>query len=73
MIRDDGERVVCSLWALGRSLEDRLMLDRAGEVLERPAPPRTMPPAPLPPVWDPALAELIARESAPALGPTFAR
>src|SRR5262245_9616193 len=38
VVRDEGARVVCSLWALGRTLEDRLVLDRAGEVLDRPAP-----------------------------------
>ena len=72
VIRDDGERVVCSLWALGGPLEDRLVLDRAGEILE--APPvstREMPPAPLPPVWNSALGDLIGRESAPALGPAI--
>ena len=68
VVREEGARVICSLWALGRSLEDRLMLDRSGEVQERPAPALDpIPPAPLPPVWAPALAELIARESAPAL------
>lgn len=68
VVREDGERVLCTLWALGRPLEDRLVLDRAGEVLERPAPAADpQPPAPLPAVWGPALAELIACESAPAL------
>ena len=68
VVREEGSRVICSLWALGHALEDRLVLDRSGEVLERPAAARDpLPPAPLPPVWAPALAELIARESAPAL------
>jgi hypothetical protein len=68
VVREEGARVICSLWALGRSIEDRLTLDRSGEVQARPAPtPDPIPPAPLPPVWAPALAELIARESAPAL------
>jgi hypothetical protein len=68
VVREEDARVVCSLWALGRSLEDRLTLDRWGEVQARPAPALdAIPPAPLPPVWAPALAELIARESAPAL------
>jgi hypothetical protein len=68
VVRADGERIVCSLWAFGRSLEDRLVLDRDGAVRARPAV-RTSPsaPAPLPPVWGLALAEIIARESAPAL------
>jgi len=72
VVRDDGERVVCSLWALGGPLEDRLVLDRSGEILEAPAArAREMPPAPLPPVWNSALGDLIARESAPALGPAI--
>ena len=68
VVRSEDDRVVCSLWALGRTIEDRLVLDRAGEVLAAPPPtPDGAPPAALPPVWGPALAELIARESAPAL------
>jgi hypothetical protein len=67
-LRRDGAHLVCSLWALGRPLEDRLALDAAGDVLARPAPRvDARPPAPLPEVWHGALAELIARESAPAL------
>jgi hypothetical protein len=72
VVRDEGERVVCSLWALGGPLEDRLSLDRSGEILD--APPATapdVPPAPLPPVWNSALGDLISRESAPALGPAI--
>ncbi len=38
VVRSDGDRVICSLWALGGPLEDRLVLDRAGEILESPAP-----------------------------------
>jgi len=68
VLRREGDRVICSLWALGRPLEDRLVLDPSGEVLETPAAaPDRAPAAPLPPAWSPALAELIARESAPAL------
>jgi len=72
VIRDEGERVVCSLWALGGPLEDRLWLDRSGEILDAP-PARApeVPPAPLPPVWNSALGDLISRESAPALGPAI--
>ena len=69
MIRVEGERRVCSLWALGRALEDRAILGRDGELLARPAPrddPRA--PAPLAPAWRSALAALVARESAPLLG-----
>jgi hypothetical protein len=69
IVRDDGSRVVCALWALGGAIEDRLALDHAGEILERFASPDDgRAPAPLPPLWAPALAELIARESAPPLG-----
>jgi hypothetical protein len=68
VVRAEGDRFVCSLWALGRPLQDRLVLDRMGEVLERPPVViNRSPAAPLPPVWPGALAELIARESAPAL------
>ncbi|HZP37184.1 MAG TPA: hypothetical protein VFE48_11940 [Methylomirabilota bacterium] len=73
-VRTDGDRVVCSLWALGGPIEDRLVLDRLGEVLE--APPSvadTSAPAPLAPVWQAALGELIARESAPALAAEIAQ
>lgn len=73
VVRSDGDRVICSLWALGGPLEDRLVLDRLGEVLEAP-PGRadTTAPAPLPPVWLGALGELIARESTPALASAIA-
>ncbi len=68
VVRREGDRVVCSLWAFGRPIEDRLKLDASGEVAESPAPAADrLPPSPLPPVWRPALAELIARESAPPL------
>jgi hypothetical protein len=73
VIRAVGERRICSLWALGRSLEDRLVLTRSGEVLEAPAPredPRA--PAPFKPLWTAALAALIAHESAPALDSSIA-
>ncbi len=72
VVREDGERVRCSFWVLGGPLEDRLVLDRTGEVLE--AATREDPegaPAPLPPVWNSGLADLIARESTPALVPAI--
>jgi len=73
VVRTEGERVVCSLWALGGPIEDRLVLDRSGEVREAPAPRADPgPPAPLPAVWAGALGELIARESAPALASAIA-
>jgi hypothetical protein len=69
LIRAEAERRVCALWALGRTLEDRLVLDPGGEIV-RALEPRddTRAPAPFPPVWRPALAALVARESAPVLG-----
>jgi hypothetical protein len=70
VVRSDADRVVCSLWALGRPLVDCLVLDRAGEVRDRPLLPADAgAAAPLAPVWRAALADLIARESAPALAP----
>ncbi|MBI3104895.1 MAG: hypothetical protein HYY95_04845 [Candidatus Rokubacteria bacterium] len=69
VVRGEGDRVVCSLWALGQPLEDRLVLDATGEIVERRSPvddPR--PPAPASPIWRAALASLVARESAPPLG-----
>lgn len=73
VVRLEGDRVICSLWALGGPLEDRLVLDRGGEILESPPPvPDPGAPAPLPPIWRAALGELIARESAPALASAIA-
>ena len=65
VLREDGERLVCSLWALGQPIEDRLVLDARGAVLDRPRPaPDPRGPAPMAGVWRRALAWLIARESA---------
>lgn len=73
VVRDEGDRVICSLWALGRPLEDRLILEPSGELIETREPAiDARPPAPLPAVWRTPLAVLIARESAAALGPTIA-
>ena len=73
VIRAVGARRICSLWALGRTLEDALVLSPAGEVLEVPAP-RDDPRASVPfkPLWTAALAALIAHESAPALDASIA-
>ncbi len=69
LIRADADRRVCVLWALGRALEERLVLEPNGEIVLAPAPKADIrAPAPLPPVWRPALAALVARESAPVLG-----
>ena len=68
LIRADADRRVCVLWALGRALEERLVLEPNGEIVLAPAPKADVrAPAPLPPVWRPALAALVARESAPVL------
>src|SRR5437016_5691643 len=68
VVRVDGERVRCSFWVLGGPLEDRLGLDQAGEVLEAPAAKEPeAAPAPLPPFWHTAPADLIARERAAPL------
>ena len=67
----DGHRV-CVLWALGRAIEERLVLAPDGEVVRRVEPMAdSRAPVPLPPVWRPALGALIARESAPVLGPAI--
>jgi hypothetical protein len=74
VVRTDGDRVICSLWALNGPIEDRLVLDRLGEIRETPVSAvDASAPAPLPPVWTVALGELIARGSAPALAPDIAR
>lgn len=70
VIREAEGRVVCSLWALGTPVEDHLVLDPGGEhgeVLE--IPPEDGPIEPLAPAWRPALAALLAQQSAPALRP----
>src|SRR5262249_54033512 len=72
LVREDGGRVVCSLVACGRTIEDRLVLDRAGGIAGRPAGAVDgPPPAPLPAVLGPPPAGVIARARAPppARGP----
>jgi hypothetical protein len=72
LIRTDEGLRICVLWALGRALEERLVLAPDGEIVrgvESKTDSRA--PAPLTPVWRPALAALIARESAPLLGPAI--
>jgi len=69
VVRAVDGRVVCSLWAFDRALEDRAVLDARGQVLELPPPlADERDPVPMAPVWHSALAALVARESAPALG-----
>jgi hypothetical protein len=68
VLRVEGDRLVCSLWALGRAIEDVLMLDAHGEVLHAPAPAAdARAPAPMPPIWPAAVGALIVRESAAPL------
>ncbi len=72
VVREDGERVTCSLWALGEAIEDHLVLDRNGEVLGVPP---VQPPegdrTPLSPRWRSAVGELIAQQSSPLLRPSI--
>ncbi len=70
--REDGERVICSLWALGEAIEDHLILDRNGEVLSvPPVPPPEGVRTPLSPRWRSAVGELIAHGSTPLLRPSI--
>ncbi|MFQ5520516.1 MAG: hypothetical protein ACE5FK_03890, partial [Candidatus Methylomirabilia bacterium] len=70
VIRQDGDRLVCSLWALGEPVEDHLILDRAGEVVERrPQSSEAGPTVPLSPGWRKAIRALIAQQTAPPLRP----
>ena len=67
-LRDDGERVVGSLWALGSPLEDHVMLSRAGDVLEIHAPATAAePPCPLSPATAAGLVAIVIAASAPPL------
>ena len=72
VVREDGERVSCSLWVLREAIEDHLVLDRNGEVLSVPP---VQPPegarAPLSPRWRSAVGELIAHGSTPLLRPSI--
>lgn len=70
VIREADGRVVCSLWALGTPVEDHLILDADGEVVDvRVAEPEAGPVEPLSLAWKPALRALLAQQSAPALRP----
>jgi len=67
-LRDDGERVVGSLWALGSPLEDHVMLSRTGDVLEIHAPAAAAePPSPLSPTTAAGLVAIVIAASAPPL------
>ena len=67
-VRDDGPRVVGSLWALGGPIEDHVVLAREGDVLETHAPAVTAePPRPLSPATAAGLVAIVIAASAPPL------
>ncbi len=72
VVREDSDRIICSLWVMGEAIEDHLILDRQGEVLAvPPLPPPEGRHAPLSPRWRRAVGELIAHGSAPPLRPSI--
>jgi hypothetical protein len=72
VVRAEAGRVVCSLWALGGPVEDHLVLDSAGEVIQvPPLAPVEGPQTPLSPRWRRALGELVAQRSTPLLRPSI--
>ncbi len=72
-VRDEGEAVRCSLWALGTVVEDHLELSREGEVRQvwTPAAGATAP-RPLPAAVTAGVAAIVASTSAPPLAPFVA-
>ncbi|MBI4589911.1 MAG: hypothetical protein HY725_13835 [Candidatus Rokubacteria bacterium] len=72
VVREDGDGIVCSLWALGEAIEDHLILDRSGNVLAvLPMTPVEGKRTALSPGWRRTLGELIAHGSAPLLRPSI--
>lgn len=70
VVRQDGNRAICSLWILGEPAEDHLVLDAAGEVVEGPAQlPEDGPVEPLSDGWRSAILAVLAHQSAPPLRP----
>jgi hypothetical protein len=70
---DGGRRFVAGLVALGRPLEDHLVLDERGDPADCPAPAATDgAEAPLAPVWREALASLVPLDATPLLAPALA-
>jgi hypothetical protein len=66
--------VVASLEVLGEPLQDHLVFDECGNLLERPAssePPEPEADEPLAPVWRTALAALLPLEATPLLAPAL--
>jgi hypothetical protein len=69
----DGPRYVAGLQALGRPIEDHVVLDARGEPLERRAArPEDGPVRPMGPPWEAALAALVPLEATPLLGSAIA-
>jgi hypothetical protein len=69
-VRDAGDAVVCSLWALGEPLEDHLRLDSEGTSIEIIAPPRLpLPPRALPDAVRDGVASVAAALGAAPLAP----
>ena len=72
VVRTEGARVLCSLWALGEAVEDHLILDPTGEILAVPPPaPAEGTAVPFSPGWRSAMGELIAHGSTPLLRPSI--
>ena len=71
-VRDTREGVVCSLWVLGRPLEDHLLLAADGTLLRvLDAVPVEDPARPFPPAVRAGVAAAVAAGSAPALAPSI--
>lgn len=72
VVRTEGARVLCSLWALGEPIEDHLILDSTGEILAvLPAAPPEGAGIPFSPGWRSAMGEFIAHGSTPLLRPSI--
>src|SRR5262249_60233214 len=71
-VRDDGARVVASLWALGGPVEGHVLLSRAGDVPQTRAPGTgAEAPWPLPSITVEGLVAIVVAGSAPALAETI--
>ena len=68
-VHDVGDRVHCSLWALGAAVADHAILSRAGEVVSRISPPDpSRPSQDIPDAVRDGVAAVLCATSAPALG-----
>ena len=73
-VHDVGDRVHCSLWALGTAIEDHAILSRSGEMLAHmPSATETRPAAAIPAAVRDGVAALICATSAAALGAEIRR